>query len=140
MDRAKKEEISNFAENKNYEILSIMGDSIDEKSQILTVIQFVQAIDRAELVVTDSFHGAVFSIILNTPFQVLERRTGNMNSRLETLLEKFKLTKNLDREGLSFDDILNTDFTETDSVLSSERKQSKEYLDCFLDNRVTSNE
>lgn len=63
-----------------------------------------------------------------------------MNSRLETLLEKFKLTKNLDREGLSFDDILNTDFTETDSVLSSERKQSKEYLDCFLDNRVTSNE
>ncbi|MFU0786745.1 MAG: polysaccharide pyruvyl transferase family protein [Enterococcus gilvus] len=117
-----------------------MGDSIDENSRILSVIQFIQAIDRAELVITDSFHGTVFSIILNTPFQVLERKTGNMNSRIDTLLDKFNLSKNSNKINTSLEEILMTDFSGVESILLRERKKSMKYFDSFLIDSVTSNE
>lgn len=139
MNEEKKDELLKVAENNDYEIISIMGDAINEESRILTVIQFIQAIDEAELVVTDSFHGAVFSIILNTPFQVLERRTGNMNSRLDTLLEKFNLTKNSDKENKDLQDILETDFSRVESLLLVERDKSAKYFDSFLDNKEINN-
>lgn len=135
MSASKREELSEIVKKNDYEIISIMGDSIDDNSQILTVIQFIQAIDRAELVITDSFHGAVFSIIFNTPFQVLERMTGNMNSRLDTLLEKFNLTKNSSKENMDLEKVLETDFSGVESILLSEREKSAEYFDSFLDNK-----
>ncbi|WP_314578210.1 polysaccharide pyruvyl transferase family protein [Enterococcus gilvus] len=140
MDKAIKKELVEIAEKNSYEIISIMGDSIDENSRILSVIQFIQAIDRAELVITDSFHGTVFSIILNTPFQVLERKTGNMNSRIDTLLDKFNLSKNSNKINTSLEEILITDFSGVESILLRERKKSMKYFDSFLIDSVTSNE
>jgi exopolysaccharide biosynthesis predicted pyruvyltransferase EpsI len=140
MDEAIKKELVEIAEKNSYEIISIMGDSIDENSRILSVIQFIQAIDRAELVITDSFHGTVFSIILNTPFQVLERKTGNMNSRIDTLLDKFNLSKNSNKINTSLEEILMTDFSGVESILLRERKKSMKYFDSFLIDLVTSNE
>lgn len=49
------------------------------------VEQWLQNIRDAELVITDSFHGMVFSIMYNTPFVVLENIFGG-NSRVESLL------------------------------------------------------
>ena len=55
--------------------------------------EFLYLIHHAKYVVTDSFHGCVFSIIFKKPFSVL-RRKGNedfMFNRIETLLNKFSL-------------------------------------------------
>ena len=54
--------------------------------------EFVSLIKNAEFVFTDSFHGAVFSLIHQIPFAVFERNKSghvSMNSRLYDLLELF---------------------------------------------------
>ena len=55
--------------------------------------EFVSLIKNAEFVFTDSFHGAVFSLIHQIPFAVFERNKSghvSMNSRLYDLLELFQ--------------------------------------------------
>lgn len=53
--------------------------------------EFISLIDNAAHVVTDSFHAAVFSLILKTPFTVFKRvgASSSMFSRLETLTNTF---------------------------------------------------
>ena len=50
--------------------------------------EFVSLIDNASHVITDSFHAAVFSAILETPLTIVRRQGGsNMFGRLETLAQ-----------------------------------------------------
>lgn len=54
--------------------------------------EFISLIANARHVVTDSFHAAVFSLLMGTPFTVFRRSGGSgstMFSRLETLTRKF---------------------------------------------------
>ncbi len=56
--------------------------------------EFLSLIKNAEMVFTDSFHGAVLSIIFNKPFYVFERNKKgktSMNTRLSDLLTSFGL-------------------------------------------------
>lgn len=52
--------------------------------------QWIKSFDDAEMVVTDSFHGTVFSIIFNKPFWVIGNKERGM-SRFESLLNLFGL-------------------------------------------------
>ncbi|MFC0275373.1 polysaccharide pyruvyl transferase family protein [Enterococcus devriesei] len=135
----KRQEIEKFSRKNGYKIITLMGDSIEKNSVILTVTQFIQAIDYAEFVVTDSFHGTVFSILFNTPFQVLERSTGNMNSRLDNLLEKFDFQKNSSKSNIKIEDLIDTEFSKVEGILSMERKKSADYFDTFLKLRESDN-
>lgn len=56
--------------------------------------EFISLIDNAQHVVTDSFHAAVFSLLLGTPLTVFRRSGGSgpdLFSRLSTLLGTFGL-------------------------------------------------
>ena len=55
-----------------------------------------------------------------------------MNSRLETLIEKFKL-KNRKFNGKITDKNLKHDYTEAYKILEKERKKSEEFLKKALD-------
>lgn len=55
---------------------------------------WLSLINGAQLMVTDSFHGVVFSIILKTPFYVLLNGKGG-NSRIYSLLDSFGLKDRL---------------------------------------------
>ena len=59
------------------------------------VENFISLIRNAELILTDSFHGAVFSCIFEKPFYVLNReligKEKSMNSRLETLFYELSI-------------------------------------------------
>ena len=49
--------------------------------------EFLSYIDGAEFVLTNSFHGVAFSIIMDTPIVIMERDSSiNMNSRIESIL------------------------------------------------------
>lgn len=54
--------------------------------------RFLRLISDADLVITDSFHGTVFSAIFNVPFVVLERQHAigekSMSTRLKTILKE----------------------------------------------------
>lgn len=63
--------------------------------------EWLSHIRYAEVVVTNSFHCAVFSILFHKPFCILVEQTGNvgMNDRFYTLLSKCGLLHTLHAEG-----------------------------------------
>lgn len=107
----------------NYEIVDIGK----EKSKKFTVSpdEFIYLIRHSELIMTDSFHGTVFSIIMEKPFIHCFRAGENddMNSRIHTLFEKFDI--NYDG-GIFVEHI--EDSAEYRKVLSEEQNKALEYL------------
>lgn len=121
--------LKELAKECNYEIKYIMGDFVEEGTDIVTVPQFVSAINEAELVVTDSFHGTVFSILMHTSFLVLQRSSGNMNSRIDTLLQKFNFENNVENSNKTLIEIKDyTDFSDVEKIRQAEKLKSIEYL------------
>ena len=62
--------------------------------------EFIWIIKHAQIVLTDSFHCAAFSIIFHQQFWVFERKDKelkDMFSRMETMLSRFGLTDRIQR-------------------------------------------
>lgn len=92
-------------------------------------LDFLNLIENAVAVVTDSFHGTAFSINLHTPFYVFERNYGvahSQSSRVVSLLKKLNLLERYEFQDSSYS--LDVDFKESDSILNTERKKAREYL------------
>lgn len=92
----------------------------------IAVEEWISNIANAKLVVTDSFHGVVFSILFNTPFIVrLNKIRGN--ARIESLLKDFGLEKCIcsNVESLNIPII---DWTEVNEHLEKRRTQSFNFL------------
>ncbi len=94
--------------------------------------QFVGLIRNAEIVLTDSFHASVFSIMNHTPFYTFLRQKknekNNMNSRMENLLDSVGLNERLiypDCRSLSIKDI---NFSEADRIIQNRRIESQNFL------------
>ena len=89
---------------------------------------------NAFLICTDSFHSSVFAILYSRPFIVFDRedRHEKMNSRLETLLSKFKLENRWYKCHIE-EQQLKVDYTETYKILDIERKKSEDFLKRALD-------
>lgn len=62
--------------------------------QYPTVPQWLRCFKDAKCVITDSFHGSVFSIIFNKPFVVFQNEWRG-NARMESLLRSFGLEERL---------------------------------------------
>lgn len=83
---------------------------------------------NAEYVVTDSFHGTVFSILYHKPFSVQCSGEGvKLGSRIVNLLEMTGLTDRL-LSDYTKDARESIDFTNADKKLSEQREYSLEYL------------
>lgn len=120
--------IEYYAMKSNAIVLNIL----DPKYKIGPT-EFVSLIHDAETVFTDSFHGTVFSILFHKPFITFERpsedTTGNMSSRLDTLLQTFKLEK---QRVMPSDDLGSIsplwDFESVDVILKYQRERSIKFL------------
>lgn len=88
--------------------------------------EFIDYFNDAEIIFTDSFHGAVFSILFNRPFVVFKR--GNMNSRIDTLLSKFKLEDRHWDYVKEHENYFQIDYSHVDAILEEEREKSFNYL------------
>lgn len=90
--------------------------------------EVLYTIQHAEYVLTDSFHGSVFSILFHKNFYVFTRNEGNinMNSRIETLMEKFELVDRVFNGGNKI--ISLKQWEKSDSILGKEREKAKKYL------------
>ena len=84
---------------------------------------------NAFLICTDSFHSCIFAILFNTPFLVFDREDNNvsMNSRIETLLNKFKLDDRKFTGKITYQN-LKKDYIEAYKILEIEKKKSYEFL------------
>lgn len=99
--------------------------------------EFVSMIKYAKYVFTDSFHGAVFSIIYNKPFVVFERNKKghvSMNSRLYDLLDTFELKDRLINDYENLNDVGEIDYSYVNIILDKEKNKSLSFLKKSLNN------
>lgn len=86
----------------NVKIIPIKEEDFFRKGDLQIEVgptEFVELIANAEVVCTDSFHGTIFSIIMEKDFSVLKRFKDNdkksQNSRIYNLLSMLKLDNHL---------------------------------------------
>ena len=93
-----------------------------------SVEQWLYGIKNSEIVITDSFHACVFSIIFHKPFVVIVNKFRGV-SRIKSLLEPLGLSKHIITEAGDFD--ANYDYSIPDSAyikLASLKEPSLKYL------------
>lgn len=98
--------------------------------------EFLRIVRDASLVLTDSYHVTIFSLLFKTPFIVFRRQSkgGSMNSRFETLNFYFRIDSRFYENVKIHGDFLGSiDGDRFEKVLSKLRKDSWEYLDTILE-------
>ncbi len=141
-ERTSDEAINRFAINNGLEPFSILPEYSeakrrrhDVKKRISECIypsvgDWLKAFSDSKMVVTDSFHGMVFSIIFHKNFWVVSN-VGRGNSRFLSLLSVLELE---DRLLSSIDDLEKKEFNSSidwdsvDRILNKEKKQSIDFL------------
>lgn len=91
---------------------------------------WIRAFIDAECVVTDSFHGTVFSIIFNKPFWTIGNKSRG-NARFDSLLKMFHLEHRYisDIESLKIDDqVRNIDWKQVNQIRQEKRLFSLQLL------------
>lgn len=123
------------ARQRNMQIVRICRDAYPEHSgddiqEIMTAgpSDFVGLFSRAEFVVTNSFHGTVFSINFSKPFYSVIKKHHSTNSRLTSILKKLNLEDRIVSVDSPLPEINNIDYTIPLEKLAEERKHSVEYL------------
>lgn len=124
-----------IAKQRNLKIVRICRDAYPEHSgrdvqEILTAgpSDFVGLFANAEFVVTNSFHGTVFSINFSKSFYSVIKSQHSTNSRLTSILKKLNLEDRILPVGSPLPQISDIDYTISKEKLSEERKHSLEYI------------
>lgn len=93
---------------------------------------FLDLVNRASFMLTDSFHGVAFAINLNVPFLVFERQYGhdfNQSSRIFSILNITKLQNRwIDKDTVFNKKMLELDFRQANNLLETERQKSYDFL------------
>ena len=104
--------------------------------------EFINLIDNASLVVTNSFHGSIFSSLFSTPFIAIVNRGSANDSRKGNLLKLLGLEKRAVGcdENWNMDEIMSFNFDSIDELLQAARLNSRIYLKHALEEcgRLTS--
>ena len=96
--------------------------------------EFVDYINSASIVCTDSFHAIIFSIQMEKPFVVFDRegKSAPMSSRIETLLAKFNFESRKYSTLQNSTDIFRIDFSHVPEILKNERSKVNDYIKAVL--------
>ncbi len=132
LSESRKKEIERLAKENDCYIINILDKS--DPFYNCGPSEFLYLEKHAFLICTDSFHSSVFAILYDRPFIIFEREnSSDMYSRIDTLINKFKLKnrkyngKNITKENLEHD------YTEAYKILEKEREKSKKFLEKALD-------
>ena len=118
-----------------YDYTSVAGKNDWSANCSPTIEEWLAYIYNANMVITNSFHGVVFSLIFNKEFFVLPLAKGfkDMNVRIDTLLEDIGLGERKIWHISKFENIMNRndriDWTSVNKFLELRIRQSKEYLE-----------
>lgn len=84
---------------------------------------------HSEFVVTDSFHGAVFSILFNKKFIVIPNSERGL-TRFTSILKMFELEDRMITEFSTVEEVIKTeiDWKNVNSVLSEKREEAKQFI------------
>lgn len=127
-----KEFVYELRKKFNYDIIKIgdIRDLLNSKYKIgrySSPQEFIGLIKNAEFVVTNSFHGTVFSIIYRKNFFTFLNKN-DRNSRLESITQILGLENRLKKGISKLPDNLETDYTQAEIKLNILKKQSIDFL------------
>jgi len=128
----KKKSIDELAKKNNLELINLANiyNYSDLKYYTYGPNEFLYLFNHAELILTDSFHACVFSIIFEKSFYVFDRE-GNMesmNSRLDTLLGTLKLTERKVEKIANIKNIFECNYDEAYEILKKEQEESFKFI------------
>lgn len=124
-------------------IIPITSTTYLRKGMILSETgpaEFVGLIKDAEIVLTDSFHGAVFAINYKKDFFTFKRFSDkdkeSQNSRIYNILQKLNLENRIidDKESIIIENIKILNYDNVEFILEKERKKSMDFLNKALEN------
>ena len=130
-----KKIIKDFARKKGKKLVAISGyhDFVDEY-WYGTPFEVLEFFNKADYIITDTFHGSIFSIINNKPFVTLVRPTvGNSygnEEKLMDLLTRLGLEDRIARNDEMIPSILSApiDYDRVDALRAKERQNTLNYL------------
>lgn len=94
-------------------------------------IEFIGRIKNADFIITDSFHGTVFSVIYRKQFVTLSR--GKISIRMQDLLERLKLQERYVNNPANAEvDCLSVDYATTEEIIKEWRNESVVWLKSAL--------
>lgn len=139
--RISKEEskfIKSFASKNKLKVYAIGGaQKCADKFIDCSPFEVLAYFKNAEFIITDTFHGSIFSIINNKKFTTIIRKShgesyGN-EEKLKFLLEKLSLNTRIIYSLDSIESIENKfnsliDYSKTNSIIDNERKKAREFL------------
>lgn len=131
-DKDEIKKIVEFAKSKGLKLISVFCryDWCDEAVIPETPFDVLAWFKKAEYIVTDTFHGTIFSIITHRPFCSLVRDSNEQ--KLGSLLEQLALgeRKILKGDFQKIGSVLNipVDYDKVDNVLQEERRRVMEYM------------
>lgn len=94
-----------------------------------TPVEVLGWFKNAKYVITDTFHGTIFSIITHSNFSSIIRDTNKQ--KLSSLLKHFDLTQRQVDETFCFENVFrkNIDYSKVESILEKDRKATSHYLE-----------
>ena len=127
--------IKEYAKRNNLKVYSIGGaQKCADKFIDCSPFEVLGYFKKAEMVITDTFHGSIFSIITQRNFVTLVRKSvGNAygnEEKLTDLLERLELKDRITYDIKNIDIILNNviNYNSVENILKMERKNTQYYL------------
>lgn len=110
-------------------------DYCDKVMKNMGPIDFISYINSAEFVISNSFHGTAFSIILEKQFIVVNRKEA-INTRMRDLLNILNINDRLVCKKYDFNNVIKqVNYNEVNGHLKEKIKSSKSYLDKVLSSK-----
>lgn len=135
-NKAMEEYADRLAERLGYKVVEISLRATNADRHIMKydagVEEFLSLVERAEVMITNSFHGAIFAIQKHTPFRVFSREQAD--TKIDELLNWLGLEKCKMITGLENDDY-EIDYEKVEALLAERRKESIGYLKTALEIR-----
>lgn len=132
--------IAEYAKRKGLKIYAIGGiQKCADKFISCSPFEVLAYFRNAQEVITDTFHGSIFSIITHRKFVTLVRKSlGNSYGNEEKLIDLLKRLKLMDRRATEIrqvDEIMQKDisYTDVDCILKEARKSTQDYLKTYLE-------
>ncbi len=129
--------IVKFAKKYNKKILCLCAPQVYmEGYKALMPFEILAYIRKADYVITDTFHGSVFSIKYNKKFATFVRNTGasGNNEKLNDLLDTFELSSRSIKSPNELETVLNMDidYKNVNRIIDNEVQKGKNYLKNML--------
>ena len=127
--------IKEFAKNNHLKVYSIGGaQKCADKFIDCSPFEVLAYFKNAKFIITDTFHGTIFSIIMHRNFSTIVRKSvGNEYGNEEKLTDLLKrldleeqIVKNIEDVEKMYSQTI--DYQTTDKIILEERKKSYEYL------------